>query len=86
MSDIEKVIKELEEANDRAQWDGGICKFTTQAVEFIIDMLKEKEAVKPVIAKYCGICGAHVKQKTGDDPGWKYCPNCGRAVKWDAAD
>lgn len=49
----------------------------------VIVLLKEQEPVKPVIAKYCGICGTPVKQKTGDAPGWKYCPNCGRAVKWE---
>ena len=46
-----------------------------------LELLKEQKPVEPVIAKYCGICGTPVKQKTGDAPGWKYCPNCGAKME-----
>ena len=33
----------------------------------------------------CGNCGALIEQPI-ENEGWNYCPNCGKRVKWDAAD
>ena len=47
-------------------------------------LLKEQEAVEPKkqIEEtewiVCGHCNGHIIHK------WKFCPSCGRSVKWDA--
>ena len=58
---------------DIAQWS-----------EDAINLLKEKEAVKPEWScgkAYCGACGKRLPLKR-----WKhkpFCPSCGKAVNWD---
>lgn len=53
-----------------------------------IALLKEQEAVNPlqqnsggwirtIALWYCGACHAKISRRTS-----KYCPNCGRKVKW----
>ena len=67
-----------------------------------LELLRGQEAVKPEIrtAKrsfflegdcevsiaYCGCCGFEMDQPTESGEGWKYCPCCGRRVKWDEVD
>ncbi len=62
-------------------------------------LLKEQEPVEPKIrtsktsilfeedceisVAYCGCCGFAIDQPTEGGRGWKYCPECGREVKWD---
>lgn len=55
-------------------------------------MLKEQEAVKPILEQdsmVCGECGHEViwQKMLGDgiwgDEKLDYCPHCGRKVKWD---
>ena len=61
-------------------------------MEYIDDalaLLKEQEPVKPkrvlgVLPDWyhCGVCGMDMLD-TGDGYRPKYCPQCGRAVKWE---
>ena len=60
----------------------------------IDELLKEQEAVKPIfiettrtheagfmeVSIKCGNCKSKVQYYPER---WKYCPNCGRKVKWD---
>lgn len=57
-----------------------------------LSMLKEQEAVKPILEQdsmVCGVCGHEViwQKMLGDgiwaDEELDYCPHCGRKVKWD---
>lgn len=51
-----------------------------------LELLREQEPVRPVKQieqtewTVCGHCHKHLISK------WVFCPYCGRAVKWDAAD
>lgn len=53
-----------------------------------LELLKEREAVKPkevnlypTVQYACGFCG-HISVGSKDYHA-RYCPECGRAVKWD---
>lgn len=60
---------------------------------FALELLKAQEPVKPTEpdednTKYCGVCGSAVGYEVIEPSGlgyvrYNYCPNCGRAVKWD---
>ena len=93
MNGREKVIKGLEgvlywlsEGEDRK------CVAAYRAVEDALELLEEQEP-KPVvlygedecrgIVCACPDCKA---EWMGDKPDTHFCPNCGRKVKWDAAD
>lgn len=63
-----------------------------QAIAEIMEVLKEQEAIKPVLEQdsmVCGICGHEViwQKMIGDgiwaDEQLNFCPNCGKAVKWE---
>ena len=60
-----------------------------QAIEEICELLKEQEAVKPMECLYphgtyaCGFCD-YVPIGNKDGYRANYCPECGRAVKWNA--
>lgn len=63
-----------------------IC--THELLTDAIALLKEREAVKPKEVKMyptgqyaCGFCG-HISVGSKDYHA-KYCPECGKAVKWD---
>lgn len=63
-------------------------------ISLLDDLLKEHEAVKPIfiqttrthegglmeVSIKCGNCKSKVQCYPER---WKYCPNCGRKVKWD---
>ena len=94
MIDREKVIKGLEccmsehicrgcsyKINDECE-DGGY--FYSKAIEDALTLLKEQEAVRPryIDGKWnhftkCGKCNTDLMS------GMKYCPRCGRMIKWD---
>ena len=93
MTDIEKVIKGLEEISDyffsvyhhsKDREEINKAKDRCDAVEDALALLKEQEPVRP---KYidgkrnhfimCGNCNTDLMR------GMKYCSYCGRAVKWD---
>ena len=88
MPDREKVIEEWEAVLSRdpldAPWD---------LIDETLALLKEQEAVKPVLDKQtgriwlCGNCGSYVGFEDNDphDPNEfdKYCRECGRPVLWE---
>lgn len=67
---------------------GGFPLYRKLARDSLV-LLREQEPVKPkrfLVALpdwyNCGVCGADMLD-TGDGYRPKYCPQCGRAVKWD---
>ena len=63
-----------------------------QAIDEITELLKEQEAVEPILEQdsmVCGVCGHEViwQKMLGDgiwaDEKLDYCPHCGRPVKWE---
>lgn len=95
MTDTETVVNGL---NDIGGFIAGRVGFE-QARNFLrtiddaIDLLKEQEAVKPVLDEQtgriwlCGKCGTYVGFEDNDphDPNEfdKYCRECGRPVLWE---
>lgn len=89
--DREKIIEALQymisENCTETQFD------YTDDIEAAIAMLKEQEAVKPVLDEktgriwLCGNCGSYVGFEDNDphDPNEfdKYCRKCGRPVLWE---
>lgn len=90
MIDREKVIKQLDEIghyffdiyrkeDDREE--GCLALDRADVVADAIALLKEQEAVKPIEGYgyyICGICKQPLKGESR-----KFCPECGRKVKWD---
>lgn len=101
MPDREQTIKGLAEiaVYARAKADiAGIGKVKEvfdswyRAAEDALALLEEQEAVEPNGYK-CGKCGFTVHRINYDGPYngirhelFRFCPSCGREVKWDAAD
>ena len=96
MPDREKVIKGLENCKEGGSCDG--CQYNFQSSRCIfrlhedaLALLKEQEAVEPVLEQdfmVCGECGHDVilQRMIGDmlfDERVSYCPACGRSVKWE---
>lgn len=98
MPDKEKVIKDLEEVRRFIECEN-LPAHTLKAKMVIDDalaLLKAQEPVAPVRKSFlvsapdgygttpsmtvCGACGAWLLTV---EPRAKYCPNCGRAVKWE---
>lgn len=101
MTDLEKVIKGLECCNDTniASLNCEECPYretdTCSAIARLhvdaLILLREREPVKPIVGEYgarlCGKCGEEVGAiSDGYSFRRNYCPECGRKVKWDAAD
>ena len=96
--DREKVIKGLEVCFDSSKECNGCpyiatpyCKTTLR--NDVTVLLKEQEAVKPVLDEQtgriwlCGKCGSYVgfEDNDPDDPNEfdKYCRDCGTPVLWE---
>jgi len=85
-----EAIARLQAAADIAIATGcELAKMPAMDALAIADLLKEQEPVKPkrvlgVLPDcyHCGVCGMDMLD-TGDGYRPKYCPQCGRAVKWD---
>jgi hypothetical protein len=92
MPDREKIISAIEKAKKQSEenaQDAIIVPF--KEVDMIISLLKEQKAVEPDTNSAgtctCGTCGETV----GYYPAGcniprklcKFCPECGRAVKWE---
>ena len=84
MPDKEKVINGLLSiVSDDWMWEH--ADYYASIATDALALLKEQEPVKPIIERthtgfwpLCGVCeGALMAQG-------KFCPHCGRAVKWDA--
>ena len=68
--------------------DGNHIRCVNDLHDDAIALLKEQEAVEPLPQNsngwvrtiklwYCGACHSKISRRTS-----KYCPNCGRKVKW----
>jgi len=92
MTDREKVIKGLECCV--AVNCGQACPYATvggcqvQVLRDAVALLKEQEPVDVIVEPlddtryiFCGACRCMLAQ--GKPKGYKFCPWCGRAVKWD---
>ena len=85
--DRDKIIKDLEFCVN------GHFKVELSLATKILALLKEQEAVKPVLDEQtgrlwlCGKCGSYVGFEDNDphDPSEfdKYCRKCGRPVLWE---
>jgi len=96
MTDREKVISHFQDAIE-ASGAGNRWRFVrVDMIEDAIALLREQEPVEP-FARYdalrrefdCGVCGFLVGfENAFDDRRYraKYCPECGKKVKWDEAD
>ena len=81
MPDRDEVVKGLEKV-----WDAFDHMEHELYADYVFDalvLLKGQEAVKPVKRieenewTVCGYCHEHLISK------WMFCPNCGKAVRWD---
>ena len=91
MTDREKLIEQLE--NEAIATDKGYVEIPLFMFSEIIALLKEQEAVKPVLDKQtgriwlCGKCGSYVGFEDNDphDPNEfdKHCRDCGTPVLWE---
>lgn len=87
--DREKVIKGLEccKIPFTKCYNGGCPYFENDGCKArlksdALALLKEQEAVEPVWRRgkaFCGKCGLGLHMAVEQN---NYCPNCGRAVKW----
>lgn len=89
MIDREKVIKGLKYLHDCEAWQEGVPPLFNRAedrrkiTQAAIELLKEQEPVKPrytpksIYSWECGVCTEPFDRIAN------YCPNCGRAVKWE---
>ena len=84
MTEKEKVIKELEEVQHYIKVES-LPAHTLKAklvIDNAIALLKAQEPVEPVYEigiTRCGQCNHEIDKYGGDN----YCPQCGRAVKWE---
>ena len=88
MTDREKVIKELswliynfpwkEDPKDDAD---RMCNAIHTYCKDALALLKEQEAVRPSVGYGYYLCGVCKQPLQGASR--KFCPECGRKVKWD---
>lgn len=77
---LETAINEAGEFKD--------VRLSKEDAEYVLSMLKEQEAIT-VDTKVIGTFNGDVEVyccrdcRTILDPAFHYCPNCGRAVKWE---
>ncbi len=94
MTDRGNVIKHFEHLLNAAKGNyQDFVDLTVDAGEEIIALLKEQEAVKPVLDEQtgriwlCGKCGSYVGFEDNDPYDTnefdKYCRECGRPVLWE---
>ena len=93
MAELEKVAKALEQCGD-GKHSCDDCPYDIKSSKCLfllhsdaLELLKEQEAVKPksktrhgsttMVQHWCGNCMVMLHGKP------KYCPNCGRKVKWE---
>ncbi len=90
MINIEKIIKGIESCLSPHDPNCDLCPYDSIDLRCraklrndVMTLLKEQEPVKAVRRveetewNVCSNCGSHIISK------WKWCPYCGRAVKWD---
>ena len=81
------------EALEKAEDTYGVITMSTEVRDILVKLLREEEAVKPVVNVdewVCGCCGLSVEQQRMIHPGailhdfFEYCPHCGKKVDWKA--
>ena len=96
MPDVENVIKGLKYLHDVKRWSPNESEESITARRNItwdaLALLKAQEPVEPVVdidTWKCGKCGHTLEHQEllGENvlfhEQYNYCPECGRAVKWD---
>lgn len=82
MSDMEKVIKDLEDIQKHLDtgYSFAIC-WKSKLIRDVLSLLKEREAVKPepIMGTSISDCG---KCRHAVAPGMNYCPVCGCRIDW----
>lgn len=88
MTNMEKVIEDLNIAKyilaSPQPLNREMCIKIGQTISAAIDLLKEHPVDMKVIGTFNGDIEVYCCQdcRTTLDPAFHYCPNCGRAVKW----
>lgn len=89
MTERERYAEALEKAEDTY----GVITMSTEVRDILVKLLREDEAVKPVVNVdewVCGCCGLSVEQQRMIHPSaifhdfFEYCPHCGKKVDWEA--
>ena len=89
----EKVISALEKRYDPERDNLHLVIIPNGLVQDALALLKEQEAVEPKLYTpttptfwkswyTCGVCEWPVREKTEWGSGDKFCPKCGRRIKW----
>lgn len=89
MIEREKLITAIERAREQSEEFGiGFIVVKFKETDLILELLKGQEAI-PVDTKVIGVASGDIEVhccrdcRTILDPAFHYCPNCGKAVKWD---
>ena len=81
------------EALEKAEDTYGVIMMSTEVRDILVKLLREEEAVKPVVNQdewVCGCCGTLLERQRMIHPGailhdlCEYCPACGKKVDWEA--
>lgn len=81
------------EALEKAEDTYGVIVMSTEVRDILVKLLREEEAVKPVVNQdewVCGCCGTWLERQRMIHPGailhdlCEYCPACGKKVDWKA--
>ena len=89
MTERERYAEALEKAEDTY----GVITMSTEVRDILVKLLREEEAVKPVVNQdewVCGCCGTWLERQRMIHPGailhdlCEYCPACGKKVDWEA--
>ena len=89
MTERERYAEALEKAEDTY----GVITMSTEVRDILVKLLREEEAVKPVVNQdewVCGCCGTWLERQRMIHPGailhdlCEYCPACGKKVDWKA--
>ena len=89
MTERERYAEALEKAEDTY----GVITMSTEVRDILVKLLREEEAVTPVVNQDewgCGCCGTWLERQRMIHPGailhdlCEYCPACGKKVDWEA--
>jgi len=81
------------EALEKAEDTYGVITMSTEVRDILVKLLREEEAVKPVVNHdewVCGCCGTWLERQRMIHPSailhdlCEYCPACGKKVDWEA--
>ena len=87
------VRERYAEALEKAEDTYGVITMSTEVRDILVKLLREEEAVKPVVNQdewVCGCCGTWLERQRMIHPGailhdlCEYCPACGKKVDWEA--